>query len=78
MKIFWWQDGLHIVPEGKDEFSALMTIYSSLNRADFSDGVITSVTEESDDQEPVTLMDERSEAVSDGDRAAAALPNPLG
>jgi hypothetical protein len=45
MKVFWWQGGLHLEPENKNEAQALVTVIESLNFIDIDQSSATSPLE---------------------------------
>ena len=59
MRVFWWQTGLHIEPENKKEFKALMLLTGSLHLIDLDQAVVGSPSANSGDQQSVIAVNER-------------------
>ena len=55
MKIYWWQDGVHVKPETEEEREALLVMTKNLDITNLIDEVPTSpvVTVDRNDQYPV-------------------------
>ncbi len=41
MKIYWWQDGIHVKPETQEERNALVVLSGSLNIANLAEQILT-------------------------------------
>lgn len=58
MKVFWWQTGLHIEPENKKEFQALLTLSESLNLVDVGQRVPGCPVANSGNQQSIASVNE--------------------
>jgi len=58
MNIFWWQTGLHIEPENKKEWEALLLLSTSLNLIDVSQSFPGSPVANSGNQQSVVSVNE--------------------
>lgn len=77
MKVFWRQTGLHIEPENKKEFAALMLVYSTLNRVDVNEGVPRSPVANSCNQQTVRVVNKFTQMVSKLSGRTVPTPEPF-
>ena len=72
MKVYWWQRGVHLDPESREERSALYAIteslkqFKSLKVIHLRDKVRTGdvIIREGNDEEPIVSVEQSSETVS--------------
>lgn len=65
MKVYWWQDGVHIKPESQEERQALFVLTEGLDfvgiKAEIQSGPIGAI--QRSDQESVVRVDESLEII---------------
>ena len=64
MEVYWWQGGVHIHPESKEERKSLYVLTEALNITRTKKKASTGPITQSSDQESVIGVDELSEVVS--------------
>jgi hypothetical protein len=78
MKVFWWQDGLHIEPKGKAEFDALMLLSNSLNVVDADQRPPRGPISDSRNEKSIGVMHKLFKMISNFYRSIIGVQYPLG